>query len=75
MNLNGGLSTLPVVAILDARQVGNTTLARQLEKDSSGSWHHFDQEDPNNRTRLADASFVLRELKGLRVRLGLWLKA
>lgn len=59
------LAHFPVVAILGARQVGKTTLARQLEKDWVGATHHFDLEDPNDQARLTDASFVLRELKGL----------
>jgi uncharacterized protein len=59
------LAHFPVVAILGARQVGKTTLARQLEKDWVGAKHHFDLEDPNDQARLTDASFVLRELKGL----------
>ena len=41
------LANFPVVAILGARQVGKTTLARQLEKDWVGPRHHFDLEDPN----------------------------
>jgi predicted AAA+ superfamily ATPase len=59
------LANFPVVAILGARQVGKTTLARQLEKDWHGPKYHFDLEDPNDQARLSDASFVLRELKGL----------
>jgi len=59
------LANNPVVAILGARQVGKTTLARQLEKDWVGAKHHFDLEDPNDQARLTDTSFVLRELKGL----------
>ena len=59
------LANFPVVAILGARQVGKTTLARQLEKDWFGSKYHFDLEDPDDQARLTDPSFVLRELKGL----------
>jgi hypothetical protein len=59
------LSHFPVVAILGARQVGKTTLARQLETEWAGPKHHFDLEDPNDQARLTDASFVLRELEGL----------
>ncbi len=59
------LAHFPVVAILGARQVGKTTLARQLEKDWPGAKHHFDLEDPHDQARLTDASFVLRELRGL----------
>lgn len=59
------LVNFPVVAILGARQVGKTTLARQLEVDWDGPKRHFDLEDPDDQARLADPSFVLRELKGL----------
>lgn len=59
------LANFPVVAILGARQVGKTTLARQLEQDWSGPKRHFDLEDPDDQARLADPAFVLRELKGL----------
>jgi hypothetical protein len=59
------LSNFPVVAMLGARQVGKTTLARQLEQDWVGAKRHFDLEDPDDQARLADPAFVLRELKGL----------
>ncbi|MFZ5594714.1 MAG: ATP-binding protein [Pseudomonadota bacterium] len=59
------LVNFPVVAILGARQVGKTTLARQLENDWDGPKRHFDLEDPDEQARLADPAFVLRELKGL----------
>ncbi|QKE41697.1 MAG: ATP-binding protein [Ferrovum myxofaciens] len=59
------LVNFPVVAILGARQVGKTTLARQLEVDWAGPKHHFDLEDQDDQARLADPAFILRELKGL----------
>jgi len=59
------LVDFPVVAILGARQVGKTTLAKQLEADWEGATRHFDLEDPDDQARLADPAFVLRELKGL----------
>ena len=59
------LANFPVVAILGARQVGKTTLARQFEADWDGPKRHFDLEDPGDQARLADPAFVLRELKGL----------
>jgi predicted AAA+ superfamily ATPase len=51
--------------MLGARQVGKTTLARQLAREWQGPSHHFDLEDPNDQARLEDPSFVLRELRGL----------
>jgi len=59
------LANFPVVAMLGARQVGKTTLARQLEADWDGPKRYFDLEDPGDQARLADPAFVLRELKGL----------
>jgi len=59
------LANFPVVAILGARQVGKTTLVRQLEEDWAGPKRHFDLEDPDDQARLADPAFILRELKGL----------
>jgi len=59
------LANFPVVAVLGARQVGKTTLARQLEEDWDGPKRHFDLEDPDDQARLSDPAFVLRELKGL----------
>lgn len=50
-----------------ARQVGKTTLARQLAKEWEGASHHFDLEDPDDQARLGDPGFVLGELKGLTV--------
>ena len=59
------LVNFPVVAILGARQVAKTTLARQLEDDWDGPKQHLDLEDPDDQARLADPAFILRELKGL----------
>jgi len=64
-SLKRQLANFPVVAILGARQVGKTTLARQLENDWNGAKRHFDLEDPDDQARLADPAFVLRDLKGL----------
>lgn len=58
-------ANFPVVAMLGARQVGKTTLARQLENDWDGPKRHFDLEDPDDQARLTDPAFVLRDLKGL----------
>jgi hypothetical protein len=60
-----GLRQFPVVALLGPRQVGKTTLARQLMNQWDGSTHHFDLEDPDDQARLSDAAFVLRPLTGL----------
>jgi len=59
------LSDFPIVAILGARQVGKTTIARQLAGSWDGPVRHFDLEDPDDQARLSDPAFVLRDLKGL----------
>ncbi|RQW85473.1 MAG: ATP-binding protein [Geobacter sp.] len=59
------LANFPVVAMLGPRQVGKTTLARQLAMQWSGPVRHFDLEDPDDQARLADPAFVLRPLSGL----------
>lgn len=59
------LANFPVVAMLGPRQVGKTTLARQVAAGWSGPFKHFDLEDPEDQARLADPSFILRSLTGL----------
>ena len=63
--LSRSLAEFPVVAMLGPRQVGKTTLARQLASQWNGPVRHFDLEDPDDQARLADPSFVLRPLTGL----------
>jgi predicted AAA+ superfamily ATPase len=59
------LKTYPVVAILGARQVGKTTLARQLVEAQGGTSTVFDLEDSRDLTRLADPMLALEDLRGL----------
>jgi len=59
------LSDFPVVALLGPRQIGKTTLARQLAAQWQGPVKHFDLEDPDDQARLSDPAFVLRPLTGL----------
>ena len=60
------LASFEVTAILGPRQVGKTTLARQVGKAYRKPYHHFDLEDPVDLNRLqADANLALRGLKGL----------
>ncbi len=63
--LQGRLTQFPVVALLGPRQVGKTTLARQLAETWNGPVRMFDLEDPDDQARLADASFALKPLTGL----------
>lgn len=59
------LANFPIVAMLGPRQVGKTTLARQLAAQWPGPVKHFDLEDPEDQARLSDPAFVLRPLSGL----------
>lgn len=55
----------PVVAILGARQVGKTTLARQLMERFDGPATRFDLEDMDDLSRLAEPKLALGGLAGL----------
>jgi uncharacterized protein len=59
------LRTFPVVAILGARQVGKTTLARLIGESWDGPVAHFDLESAADLARLADPGLVLGALRGL----------
>jgi len=54
-----------VVAILGARQVGKTTLARDYARSIPGPVTHFDLEDPGAVARLAEPVAALAGLRGL----------
>jgi uncharacterized protein len=59
------LRQFPVVALLGARQVGKTTLARTIAAAHGGPVTHFDLESAEDRARLADPLVALRPLRGL----------
>jgi predicted AAA+ superfamily ATPase len=59
------LARHPVVGILGARQVGKTTLARQLASRVEGPCAHFDLEDPEALARLSEPKLALQDLEGL----------
>ena len=59
------LREYPVVGIIGARQVGKTTLARQLVEARNGSATVFDLEDPADRARMAEPSLALGDVRGL----------
>src|SRR5687768_1436045 len=63
--LQGLLQRHPVVGILGARQVGKTTLARQLAAGYDGPVSYVDLEDPTDLARLSEPMLALRELSGL----------
>jgi predicted AAA+ superfamily ATPase len=57
----------PVVGIIGARQVGKTTLARQLVRAVKGQVHYFDLENPEDLARLSEPMLALKRLEGLAV--------
>jgi len=59
------LATHPVVAILGARQVGKTTLAREVAARFDGPVERLDLEDPEDLARLSEPKLALEPLEGL----------
>jgi predicted AAA+ superfamily ATPase len=53
------------VALVGARQVGKTTLAKDYLRKRSRGGHFLDLENPQDEARLADAMLALRPLRGL----------
>lgn len=62
--LRSKLARSPVVALLGARQVGKSTLARQVA-DELQAVEFFDLEHPADRARLEDPMHALQPLEGL----------
>ena len=63
--VEASLQRNPVVALLGARQVGKTTLARQIAAAHAGEVAFFDLEHPRDLARLADPLLTLEPLEGL----------
>lgn len=59
------LKRSPAVAIVGARQVGKTTLARTFAEEREGACTIFDLEDPQDLARLTDPMLALKDLRGL----------
>ena len=59
------LDRSPCVGIIGARQVGKTTMARQLANDWKEPTHWFDLESPEDMARLSDPLLALRGRDGL----------
>lgn len=59
------LRAYPVVAIIGARQVGKTTLARKLQRGRGNGAAHFDLENPADLARLSEPQLALSRLRGL----------
>lgn len=55
----------PIVGILGARQVGKTTLARQIAARRRGQFTYFDLENPAQRAELQDPMLALEGKRGL----------
>jgi predicted AAA+ superfamily ATPase len=63
--LRGLISRHRIVAVLGARQVGKTTLARQIGRTWDGHVTFFDLEDPEELRLLDEPMLALRGLRGL----------
>jgi predicted AAA+ superfamily ATPase len=63
--VKGLLDRNPVVAILGARQVGKTTLARQVVARCKGPSRTFDMETDRDRAIMADPMRFLEPLRGI----------
>jgi predicted AAA+ superfamily ATPase len=59
------LARYPVVALLGPRQVGKTTLARQVARRSRTPATFFDLEDPRDLAVLAEPTLALDGIRGL----------
>ena len=59
------LKRYPVVGIVGARQVGKTTLAREIVKHAKRPYTFFDLENPEDLSRLSAPMIALKDLKGL----------
>ena len=64
-NLTRLLRENPVVALLGARQVGKTTLARELMRQRRGPATWFDLEQPRDLRQLDEPTLALEPLRGL----------
>lgn len=61
--VENGLKSSPVTAILGPRQCGKTTLAQEVARCVKAEY--FDLEDPNDQARLAQPQLVLESLRGV----------
>lgn len=61
------LKQFPVVAIIGARQVGKTTIARHISSKRKNRSHWFDLEDPTDIARLQEPMLAFKDLEGLTI--------
>lgn len=59
------LKAHPGVVLLGPRQVGKSTLARELAKTARGETHFFDLENPQDALLLENPRLALEDLEGL----------
>ena len=65
------LRNFEVVSIPGPRQIGKTTLAKQVAERYHSQFHHFDLEDPTVLSRFeADPTLTLQNPKGLVIIIG-----
>ena len=64
LSLAAALKRSPAVALLGPRQVGKTTLAKQLAQTSSREFVYLDLQDERDRVRLADPNVFFKTHKG-----------
>ena len=62
--IKAALDRNPVVGLLGPRQVGKTTLAKELVEQFSET-HYFDLEDPDDLLRMESPKLLLNPLRGL----------
>ena len=58
------LRSYPAVVILGSRQVGKTTLAKQLAGSGKKPWVYLDLESPRDMVRLSDPESYLEDQRG-----------
>jgi uncharacterized protein len=59
------LESYRIVGLLGARQVGKSTMAREIMSAWPGPSHFFDLENPEDLARLSDPMLALKSLEGL----------
>ncbi|WP_179853209.1 AAA family ATPase [Hydrotalea sp. AMD] len=57
------MKQFPAVAIIGARQIGKSTIARQIADKKKSTTVYFDLEKPSDRRKLEDAETMLAGLK------------
>lgn len=65
--LKKDLQTVPVVVVYGPRQVGKTTLVKQIAAEDSRNFLYLDLELPSDRIKLADAELFLRQFQDITV--------